>query len=322
MGFWNCLRFSWGLLCLLVMLTSAGPALEEPVAPWLLHPLRPPSPLRLGTLFMTVDYRTRLRPGWVSLESSLTLENPTAQVVEEQLLVCCSDPDAQLVWKGRPVAADHLVMPLPGKGERTMARVSVFRLILLGHEKGTLRFQGMQRLEFLSAHQHRVGLLNLVPGAWQSAGDSQLTVYLTPELKLLATDFEMVNQAWRRKVDRHHANLGFRAEARWDPSPRVLQSVPALWSSLQWAALAALAGVSTVALGRFGWTLSLPTSLILWCSWLETTGTLGELNYYRDGRIYAGAELKLGYTLAAIVLVACLVGKMLRRDGKESSSNA
>lgn len=290
------MRFKQLLLWLcLCALASA----EERPAPWLLHPLEPPSRLALSHLRMELDYRDRLHPGFVSLHCDADLHNTSAVASDEQLMLVCSDGASRLRWNGKEVSQDRLVMPLPGGANGEMTRVSVFRLILMGGEKGHLRFDAQQRLEFVSQTRHRVRLIMPVHRAWQQVGDSLVRVHLVPELKLTQGErFKVENGTAERRVSSYVKSTEVVLEAAWSGSNTLL-AVPALRRAWLWGGLSALIGVSLATLGRRGWLLSVPVAVLVNYGLRSVDPVLEQWTYYEGSRGLAVA-LNLQYYLVPL----------------------
>lgn len=292
-------------LCLCVLASA-----EEAAAPWLLHPLEPPSRLAISDLLLHLDYRQRLHPGFVSLHCQADLRNTASIATDEQLMLVCSDQASQVRWNGKEVAQDRLVMPMPGASNGEMTRVSVFHLILLAGERGHLQFDAQQRLDFLSHSRHRVRLILPVHRSWQQVGDIALKIDLAPELRLIQGErYTIKNGTAERRVSGYVKSTEIQVEADWS-GPNTLLAVPALRRAWLWGGLAALVGVSLAALGRGGWLLSVPVAMLLNYELRSLDPVLQQWTYYEGSRGLAVA-LNLQYYLVPVWALCGTLGALV-----------
>ncbi|MBT9586838.1 hypothetical protein IV102_26070 [bacterium] len=282
---------------------------EETAGPWLLHPLRPPSRLSVNGLRIHLDYRERIQPGFVVMQCEADLKNDGNVALDEQLLMVCGDSGSRLLFNGKEVPQERLVMPLPGSKTGAMTRVSIFRLVLLAGERGHLKFKAQQRLDFLSATRHSVHLVMPVHRAWNQVGDSLVKIDLAPELHLLHPESFTNNQ---RRLSSYVKSTQIEVEAvvLGPPWAGALGAVPALRRAWLWGGLASLVGVTLGALGRRTWLLALPTALLVNWGLRKADPTLLQWTYYRDAVHYQTA-LSLQHYFVALWTVCGTLGGMV-----------
>jgi len=318
MAFWIWRRFSWaGLVWLLAQVGWA----QESAAPWLLHPLDSPSQLSISQARLRLDYTTRARPGMVHLEFEARLEAPKSSSLQESLLIVNADADSVVEWAGRPTSQERLVMPLSSfsaSQSKAATRVSVIRLALLSGESGILRYRGFQPVEFLAPHQHQLQLLLPVRKAWRDVGESQLQVWLCPELKLLSEGWDQEDFTRKRKLSSYHSKpVEIKVEAPWDQAwgdrLGTLGAVPSLRHRWIWGALACLIAVG-VTLGRRFWWLSPALAVVFQKALIGLDPVSQQWTYYQNATRYAQAfEVYQWYWVPALALLASLFARGLAR---------
>lgn len=280
---------------LVLALWAAGSALaEEGPAPWMLHPLRPPSRLAVRDLSLKVDYRDRVTPGNVRLEARAELSNEDSTACDEQFMLLNGDAASHVTWKGKELQQERLVMQIPDSPGQEMTRVSIFRLILLPKEQGQLKFTGLHRLDFRSATRHHLRLIFPLRRAWHHLGESQVEVLLAPELKLLSRDFQAVAGkpgTFQRRFGAYSKalDLSVEAEVGGPAWAGAVGSIPALRWAWLWGGLAALAGVTVVGLMRRHWWIAVPLSLLLNWGFRHQDPRLHQWTYYEDAGEYKRA---------------------------------
>lgn len=285
------MKFKILLLAALCVLRAGA---EEGPAPWMLHPLRPPSRLAIRGLSLDVDYRERSAPGNVRLEARAELANDEPTASNEQFMILNGDAASEVTWKGKEVKQERLVMQIPDSPGQEMTRVSIFHLILLPGEKGQLRFKGLHRLDFRQANLHHLRLIFPLRRAWRHVGEADVQVALTPELKLLSRDFQPVKgQPWifRRHFGAYSKAVELSVEASLAGPSRAgaLGAIPALRHAWLWGGLAALLAVTLAGMTRRGWWLAIPLSLLFNWALLRRDDTVQHWNYYEDATEYKRA---------------------------------
>jgi hypothetical protein len=277
---------------LLITLICAIPSLaEELPAPWMLQPLRPPSRLAISDLSVVYDYQQRATPGTVPLEAEAELANESELAVDEQFMIINGDAGSVVTWEGKELNQERLVTEIPNTPGKAMTRVSLFHLIVLPKEKGRLKFRGLHRLEFLSGQRHEVRLLFPLRRAWHGVGESEVTIRLAPELKLLAKDFKPVagqTATFSRHFGAYTKSLNFSVDApvngpEWAGA---LGTVPALRRAWLWGGLAAMVAVTLAAFSRRLWWLAVPLSLLLNFAARRGDETVNQWTYYEDAPRY------------------------------------
>ncbi|MBS2035307.1 hypothetical protein JST97_09980 [bacterium] len=278
-------------LALIVLTCTLLARAEEVPAPWMLQPLRPPSRLVISNLSILLDYQQRSTPGTVPLVAEADLANQTGLAVDEQFMLINGDAGSVVTWEGKVLSQDRLVTEVPNTPGKAMARVSVFHLIVLPNEKGHLKFTGLHRLDFSSGSAHQSRLLFPLRRAWHGVGESQVTVRLVPELRMLSKGFKPVpgqNDTYSHHFGAYSKAFNVSLEAKVD-GPRwagALGTVPALRRAWLWGGLAALLSVTLISFSRRFWWLAIPLSLTFNLGLRRADPTVNQWTYYEDAPRY------------------------------------
>lgn len=335
MGFWNKQMISWvgrALLALAVVCPAGAdpvPLPREPRVPWLLQPMQPPAQLNCSDARLRLDFTRRDRPGWVWLKFTVHLANPSNESRAESLLMTAPDGGAEVSWNDKPVSQDRVTMPVSQEGgpHVVAGRVSVVRLILLGHESGTLEYHGFQPMQFSDSARSTMSVLMPLQQAWKSVHDSQLEARLAPELRMLSSDWHAAkgSDLWERSV-RAYAEAPTRltvlAETRrpvvsWLGS---LGSIPALWRCWLWGVgLAWLCLSFAACAGRFWW-LAGPLTYLLYGMAVRTDPVCAQWTWYEQALNYRLAIERFGWIVALLVMVGSLLARS--RSGRNFKDNS
>ncbi|MBN9416117.1 hypothetical protein ABS71_06235 [bacterium SCN 62-11] len=281
-------------MLVMAALLVAPVAAEEGPAPWMLHPLRPPSRLAIRNLSIKVDYRQRVTPGNVAMESRAELSNEDDMACDEQFMLLNGDAASHVTWNGKELQQERLVMQIPDSPGQEMTRVSIFHLILLPREKGELKFSGLHKLNFRSETSHHLRLIFPLRRAWHHVGESDVQVALAPELKLLSRDFQPVT-GQAATYQRHFGayskaiELSVEAAAGGPPWAGAVGAIPALRHTWMLGGLAALVAVTLAGISRRHWWLAIPLSLALNWGFRQRDEVVRQWTYYEDAREYKRA---------------------------------
>lgn len=319
MAFWIWQRFSWAcFFCLLAPLAQA----QEPVAPWLFHPLDGTSQLKLSQIVASYDYSQSARPGFVRFEFQAHLAAPASHSLEESFLIVNSDPESVLEWKGRPVVQERLVMPLTtfsDSGESIMTRVSVFQLALLSGEDGELSFRGNLPLDYLSPHVHRLRLVMPVSKSWAATENAEWSLRLVPGLRLIhpaGIERDPPAQVHQQMVSSYHRGpVELRLSSDWQPWGQLgaLAAVPALKRQWLWGGAALVLACAFSAWRGLWWALPFLALGLHWW-FLRFDPIAAQWTFYRDAGIYAQAiHVYRWYVIPGLALLAGVCLKLSRR---------
>ena len=326
MGFWTKISISWGMSLALFGLAVPCSGQDGSV-PWLLQPLEGTSKLALTQVDIAIDFAGSQKSGWVDLDFRSKLTAPDYETVRESLFVVNADPDSRVTWNDRDVAQERLVMPVPTLDGKTqakgMARVSVFQLSMLRGESGSLRFQGRQPLDFETEHRSALRVLLPMRKSWRNVSESELSLSLAPELRLLSPGFSPTSGLQRRRiVNSYQPRLqSVRIEAPLMPVSwgGPVLSIPALQRTWGWGAAALLLALTVGGASRKGWRWVVPLTLVL--AWLAWTGDAraNQIRFYQHAKAYEDAvRLFRLYVVPGLAILGALtlwgVGSRFNRE--------